>query len=878
MTRLVLRAILALAPRSFRERYGDELLEVHERRAGAARGVAQRVTLAVTEIGGALGMLVRARRHTNGEGGDVMTVFRSLRHGLRMVRRHPGYAGASVAVLALGIGATAAIFSAVNAYFFRPLPFGDEARLVALYETNPEFGWTDTEAAPANLLDWRERVEAFEDIAAYSDFTSQVTYLQEGEPVLLSIATVTGNFFEVLGARAALGRTFEWDETWSGRDDVVVLSHATWVGRFGADAGVVGRTIEFGTTSVEVVGVMPPDFRFPGTGIDLWSPWGWNPEARSEVWFRRAHFVRPVARLVPGVSHEQADAEFQAVVASLQTEYPETNRVMGAGMAPLRSFLIRDVRGPLLLLQAAVLVLLALACVNVANLALVRAVGRSREVSLRRALGAKGTGLAGQLLAESLVLAVLGGSIGLVLGWVGVQSLERLIPLGIAGATSVALDLRVVATMAALAMACGLVFGLAPLARLRGFALADALRDGERGGSARLGVTRLLVGTEVALAVLLVVGAGLMVRTFQSLRQVDPGFRTEGVLAVQFTTPSSRYADRDAVLAFQDEFLRRLEARPGIERAGIVGGLPLDGPSWSSQFQAEGWPPERVGLEILHRRADRGYFDALGIPLVRGRMFDGTESPSGPRVVVINERFAEEHFPGEDPIGQRIAYDRAATPESTWREIIGIVGDQHQVSPGEPARAEVFEHRKQDWSRSPWVVVRTSGDADAVLPTVRSVLAELDPLIPLAASRPLRQVWRTSMAREELMLTLLGVFGGVALVLAMVGVYGVTAQAAGRRRRELGIRVALGADRGSIIGLVLRQGMAAVVGGLVVGLALSLAASRALATYLHGVAPNDPATLAGVAGLLALAGLLACWLPARRATRLDPSDSLRAEG
>ncbi len=807
----------------------------------------------------------------------MRTLFRNVRHGVRMVRRHPGHAAASVAVLALGIGATAAIFSAVNAYFFRPLPFADEERLVALYETNPEFGWTDANAAPANLLDWRERVEAFDDVAAYAG-ASRIPYLQDGEPVLITVASVTGNFLDVLGVRPLLGRTFRWEETWSGRDDVVVMSHATWVGRFGSDPGVVGRTLDFGTARAEVVGVMPAGFEYPVEGVDFWTPIGWDEAAVSEVWFRRAHIVRAFARLAPGVTPAQADAEFQAVVTSLQTEYPETNRVMGAGMRPMRDYLVGDVRGPLLLLQGAVLVLLALACVNVANLALVRAAGRTREVSLRRALGANGRGIAGQLLAESLVLAIFGGGAGLLIGWMGVQSLEHLVPLGITGATAVALDVRVVSVVFALAAACGLLFGAAPLLSLRSAGLADALRDGERGGSARLGLTRLLVASEVALAVLLVVGAGLMVRTFASLRQVDPGFRVESVLAVQFTTPSSRYEDRSSVLAFQDEFLARLEARPGIERAGIVGGLPLAGTGWSSQFQAEGWPPDRVGFEIVHRRADRGYFEALDIPLVRGRLFDGTESPDGPLVVVINERFAEEHFPGEDPVGQRIAYDRAATPESTWREIIGVVGDQRQDGPGRPVRAEVFEHRAQDWSRSPWVVVRASGEADAAAETVRSVLAELDPLIPIARTRTMQDVWRASMAREELMLTLLGLFGGVALLLATVGVYGVTAQAAGRRQRELGIRVALGADRRSISGLVMRQGMAAVIAGLAVGLGLSLLASRALAAYLHGVAPNDAPTLAGVAALLAAVGMFACWLPALRATRLDPTDSLRAEG
>jgi putative ABC transport system permease protein len=384
-----------------------------------------------------------------------------------------------------------------------------------------------------------------------------------------------------------------------------------------------------------------------------------------------------------------------------------------------------------------------------------------------------------------------------------------------------------------------------------------------------------LVAVEVALALLLAVGAGLMLRSFWLIRQVDPGFRREGVLAVQFTIPTARYQDRDNVLAFYHRLAEALEGRPEVARVGAVGRLPLTGTSWSSQFQAHGWPPQRVGFEILHRRADRGYFEALDIPLIRGRLFEPGDRAGGPLVVVINETFAREHFPGEDPIGQRIAYDRVATESSNWYEIIGIVGDQHQVSPAQAARAEVFENGNQDWDRSNWVVIRTRVEPASVLPIVRNVLREIDPLIPIAQARPLRDVWRASMVREEFILTLLTVFGGVALLLAAVGVYGVAAQAARQRTREIGIRVALGAAGPDVIGLMLRRSLVMVGLGLAAGLTASLAAARALRAVLYGVAPNDPATLAAVVGLLATVAGLACYLPARRATGLDPVRSLR---
>jgi len=372
-----------------------------------------------------------------------------------------------------------------------------------------------------------------------------------------------------------------------------------------------------------------------------------------------------------------------------------------------------------------------------------------------------------------------------------------------------------------------------------------------------------------------------MVRTFWLLRAVDPGFRTEGVVAVQFGIPSARYPNRDQVLAFQDDFERHLEARPGIVRVGMVGQLPLNGTSWSSQFQAEGWPPERVGFEILHRRADAGYFESLDIPLLRGRMFGPNDGADAPLVVLVNQTFAREHFPGENPIGQKIAYDRtaAANPDqSNWYEIVGIVGDQLQTSPAEPARAEVFEDRGQDWSRGDWFVIRTADDDVAgTVAVVRDVLHEMDPLIPLGSVRSLRDVWRASMAQQEFILTLMGAFGAMALLLAAVGVYGVTAQATRKRTQEIGIRMALGAAGADVLGMILRQGLAVVALGLAGGLLAAVVTTRAMSTVLYGVEPTDPATLASVTALLAGVAALACWLPARRATAVDPVTSLRSE-
>ncbi len=891
MTERILRALLRLAPPRFTTRYGDEALATHRSRAKEERRVGARLWFAFREVTGMAFLVLRlwlgrgpdgraAARQGHRAAPTPERLWSELRVAARTLRRAPGFTLTVVAILALGIGANTAIFSAANAFFFRPLPFRDPGRLVRLYETNPEFGWTDADAAPANVLDWREQVDAFQDVATYSSFVSQATYIRNGEPELLGLSQVSGNFFDVLGVKAEMGRTFRWEETWDGDHAVAMISHALWITHFGGDPGIVGRTLDFPAGGVEVVGVLPDGFTFPSAATQVWIPWGWNRADRDAVWFRRAHWVVPVARLKPGVSMSEADAQLQVVVQRLQERYPETNSVMGAGFMPFRRFLIRDVQTPLLVLLGAVGLLLLLACTNVANLMMVRAGERSRETAVRVALGAGRLRILRQVLTESLLLAMAGGALGLWMGWTGVKLIRGLLPLGIPGATGLALDHRVVAFALGAALVSGLFFGLASAARSFTRDPQRALTEGGRSGSAsrrQLRGSNVLVAAEVALALLLVVGAGLMIRSVLLLRDVNPGFQTEGTLAVRFTIPTSRYASRNQVLTFYDQFLERLEAVPGVERAGTVGQLPLNGASWSSQFQARGWPPDRVGFEILHRRADRGYFEALGIPLLRGRLFDSDDGPDAPLVVVINERLAQEFFPGEDPIGQEIAYDRAASDSSTWYRIVGIVGDQAQETPGEPPRPEVFENRNQDWGRDNWVVIRTSLEPLSLLPAVRAALKEMDPLIPIAATRPLMEVWRTSMAKEELILVLLSVFGIVALALAGVGVYGVTAQAAKGRTQEIGIRMALGAEKTDVVGLMLWRGLGVIGLGLAVGLVAALLATRAMASFLFHVEPTDPGTLLAVIVLLGAVATAACYLPARRATTVDPVRSLRAE-
>jgi len=885
-----MRRVLGLAPRAFRRKYADELLATYAERERAAAGRRGHLSFQLRELAGALLLVIRLHLGLEGDAGPssarpagaswMASTWQDARFAARTLLRGPGFTFAAIAVLGLGIGATSAIFSAVNAYFFRPLPFAEPDHLVTVFETNPEFGWVDQTASPANLLDWRERVDAFEDVSGYLDFGNEVTLYRDGEPLVLAGSAVLGNFFTTLGAAPELGRTFRFEETWNDADDVAVLSHDAWVTLFGADPDVVGSTIELADGSREVVGVMPEGFRFPADDVQIWLPAGWNPTALAEASFRRAHFVRAFARLAPGVSVEEADAELQTVVRSLQEEYPATNRVMGAGIMDLREFLTRDVRSPLGVLLGAGALLLLLACANVANLQLVRASERSRELALRRALGAGKLRLVRQMLFESVLLAGAGGAFGLALGWIGIRSVNEVTRVGIGGATSLTLDYRIVLFTLAASALSAVLFGVAPALRAAWRAsggTVPAQARGSTGGRDHLRAAGTLVSVQLALALLLTVGAGLMVRSFWLLGRVDAGFEAEGVLAVQIPVQSVRYPERDQVLAFYDRVTAALEARPGVERAGVVGQLPLAGPNWSSQFQAEGWPPDRVGFEILHRRADRGYFEALRIPLVRGRLLEPGDRADAPFAVVVNEAFAREHFPGEDPIGQRIAYTRTATPESTWYQIVGVVGDQRQESLARPARPEVFESRYQDWGRNDWVVIRGSGEPLDLVPIVREALEEIDPLVPLGAVQELGGLREASVGREQLVLRLLTTFGATALLLSAVGVYAVTARAARLRTQEIGIRMALGAEASDVLHMMLRQGLVVIVIGLAVGVVGSLAAMRALTTLLYGVEPNDPATLGAVVALLGGVALLASYLPARRAAAADPLDSLKAE-
>jgi len=801
-------------------------------------------------------------------------------YALRSLRHSPGFAAAAVFTLAIGIAANSAIFSAVDSVLLRGLPFPRADRLVMLWESNPKFGWHQQDTAVANVLDWRDQVRAFTDVAFWGDGGSSVTLTGSGPPALLHAAGVSGNFFSVLGVNAERGRVLRDKETWKSGEAVVVISHRLWRTRFGSDPKLVNRTIDLNGRPARVVGVMPANFAFPDGETDAWIPLQYDPAFRSQAWFRRAHWARAVARLAPGVSLEAADAQLQTVVKRLQKEYPDLNNQMGAGMTPLHSFLVREARTPLLILWAAAGLILLIACANIGNLLLAQAIGREREAALRLALGAGRGRLVRQALAETSVLSVLGGSLGIVGGLWGIRVVSALQPAGLLSQSSVALDWRVLGFILAIMAVSGALFGSAPvLWRVRRNP-AGALREGGRGSRTRVPLqrwARVLVVLEVALALLLTLGAGLLVRSYEALLDVDPGFDPVNVLAMQLDLGGPRYDTDAKALAFYDELIQRAGALPGVTEAAATSGVPLTDWGWTSQLTIEGRPPEQFVAEVAHREVAPGYFRTMRIPLLRGRDFTKKDDRDAARVVLINQALARQQFPHSDPIGQRVAFDKMPNASSTWRTIVGVVGDVHQTTLAADTKIQVFTPLAQAPQSTMIVVIRSKIDAARLEPQLRKLVSEMDSNLPIAGMRTMEDVRATSLRDRRFLMSMLLAFAATGLLLAVVGVYGVMARFARGRVREMGIRIALGAGIGQVRWLVLGQGLRLVGLGLTIGLVTALASTRTLRSLLFEVTPVDATTFVVVSLLLLVTSTLAIWLPAAGASRANPAAVLRDE-
>jgi putative ABC transport system permease protein len=883
MLKLLRRRLRALVRRDVVERELDEELRYHLDRetekyvaSGMDYDAARRQALLV------FGGVERTKEeHRDGRGVRLLTdAMSDARYAVRTLVRSPALAGAAILTLALGIGATAAIFSAVNAVVLRPLPFPRSDRLVMLWEKNPDRGWYKQSAAPANMYDWRDRVTSFERVGGYVDFTQRNSLSTEAGPQLVTIVAVAGDLFPALGVQPVRGRWLDARDDFTNGNPTGVISHRLWVTQFRSDPGIVGRTIRLDERRVQVVGVMPSRFAFPSPEIDVWFSMSWDPAIRVAASFRRAHWFRPIARLRDGVTTETAATELEGVMSRLERDYPATNTHMGSGLTDLHEFIIGDTRRPLFIMLGAAGLLLLIACANVGNLLIVRALGRAREVALRLALGAGRGRLVRQWLTESLLLAFVGGTGGLALGTLGTRVLMAMQPAGLLPVTDARMDVTVYVFTLLISAGSAVLFGLAPALRTGHHSPADSMREGSRTAAGGRRLRRwgdgLVVG-EIAIALLLTIGAGLLIRSLWQLQRVPPGFEPRGVLAVQLNAPNARYETNAKAVAFYDDLLRRLRATPGVVAVGTSSQLPLSSFGWSSDFSVAGWPSTKWGSEVVHREISGDYFGAMRVPLRAGRTFTPEDRAGAPFAVIINQSLAQKYFPGENPVGKVISFDRVPDSTSVWRTIVGVVGNEHQRSLAAEPRQEFYAPVAQEPRRAMHILVRTNGDPAALGPTVRRAIADADPNLGILSMRPLTAVVAESMARERFFTTLMTVFAGVGLVLAMVGVFGVMAQLVQRRNRELGIRMALGAQATQMRWLVVRRGLGLTAVGLTIGLVASFAATRAMEKLLFSVTPLDPVAFVFVSLLLVLAALGASWLPATRAMRADPAVALRGE-
>ena len=810
------------------------------------------------------------------------TFFKDLRYAARMLLKSPAFTFIAVVALALGIGANTAIFSVVNAVLLRPLPYKAPAELVWLWGTNPQNDIKQETASYPDFNDWRQQAQSFSSMAAFSK-GAPILGGTHGEPERLGAGVAVGDFFSVLGVEPALGRKFLPEENEEGKHRVVILSHALWQRRFGGDAGIVGTEVMINSNPHFVVGVLPETFQdpLPGEGqrLELWLPLGVTASMQQA---RRGDFLNVVARLKPGMTLQNAQAEMTGLAAQLEKQYPNTNTGWKVVVQPIHETITGDVRPALLVLLGAVSVLLLIACANVANLLLARATARQREIAIRAALGASRGRIISQLLTENVLLSLCGGVLGLLFAYWGMDALLALSPGNIPRLDSIGIDRQVLVFTIAVSLVTGLIFGLAPALTVSKPQLNDTLKDGGRGGTEAGTARRLRSGlavAEIALSFVLLVGAGLLIRSFMQLQDVNPGFSADHLLTVKLSLPTAKYTENQQVVNFYDQLLARLGTQPGVQAAAVTNSLPLDGGSDYASFSVEG---RTVALTDRQPDAELRivapeFFKALRVPLRSGRLLDDRDAGGAPDVVVINETLARKHFGGDDPLGKRITFGDPQASDAEWFTVVGIVGDVRASSLHDEPYAQVYGSYRQSPRRSMTVVLRTAGDPMALAGSVRQQVAALDPQQPLYNMRTADQVLAASIARPRFNMLLIALLAGIALVLAAIGVYGVMSYSVTQRTHELGVRMALGASASNVLKLVVGEGMLLAGIGIGVGIVAAIGVTRIMGSLLYGVTATDPFTFVSLALLLGTIAFVACYIPARRATKVDPIVALRYE-
>jgi putative ABC transport system permease protein len=811
------------------------------------------------------------------------TIGQDIKYGARMLLKSPSLSIVATIALALGIGANTAIFSVVNAVMLRPLPFPNSEALMSVFERDQTRGIVRGSYSYPNFFDLRDQNHVFEHIAAYHD--SDFILTGHGEPVRISGGVATADLFSVLGTAPVLGRTFLPDEdkpTETGR--VVVLSQRFFASRFNSDASVLNQQITLDGKQYTIVGVMPHGFEFPvqNEPLDLWTTIADDAAGSSPATGQRgAHFLRLIARLKPGVTESQAQAEVDAIAARLEQQYPDTNTHKGIRVESALKALIGDVRPALLILLGAVACVLLIACANVANLLLARAMTRHKEMAVRSALGASRIRVVRQLLTESLLLSLAGGLLGLALA---VWWSDLLIALGkkdIPRAIQVGLDWRVLGFTLGVSILTGLVFGLVPALHLSKTALMDSLKEGRGAGAgARKNRVRgLLVVAELAIAVVLLVGAGLLIQSLWRLQHVNPGLQAQNILTFNVVVPEVRYSSEKQVRFFND-LLARTRALPGVQSASAVMPLPLSGDRFSISFQIDGRPvakKDQPSGDLFV--AAPNYFRTMGIPIKKGRDFEERDEHKSTPVIIVTESFARQFFPGEDPIGKRIQPGISSWENETsvMREIIGVVGDiRNRALDTEPKPAFYVPQSQVPFSQL-IVVAKTTNDPHSLITGATREVRSVDPEVPVFSVKTMEEYIASSVAAPRFNTTLLSIFAAVALVLTIIGLYGVMSYSVAQRTNEIGIRMALGAQTRDVLGLIVKDGVKLVLVGLVLGISGALILTRLLSTLLFGVTTRDPATFFAIAALLSIVAMLACCIPAWRATRVDPLDALRCE-